>query len=150
MHKEYGRTFWQHLQVAYVSNSGIFYQHWLLNCIYNARFWVPSQDRKGSAMLYGETSIAAEVVHDLPIMHEEVERRFWTYIYIYISPLLSTPCHFCYNWLSYFTQNATFGVPYHHRKWNAVLQWEIYVAAEVLHNLPKMYKEGQRSLWQHP
>ncbi len=80
MHKEYGRTLWQHLQVAYVSNSGIFYQHWLLNCIYNARFWVPSQDRKGSAMLYGETSIAAEVVHNLPIMYEEVERRFWTHL----------------------------------------------------------------------
>ena len=31
-------------------------------------------------MLYGETSIADEVVHNFPIMYEEVERRFGTHL----------------------------------------------------------------------
>ena len=37
---------------------------------------VTSQDKEGSNMLYGETSIAFEVVHNLPDMYKEVERSF--------------------------------------------------------------------------
>ena len=44
--------------------------------MYNARFWATSQDREGSNMLYGETSIAVEVVHNLPDIYKEVERSF--------------------------------------------------------------------------
>ena len=46
--------------------------------------------------------------------------------------------------------HARFGVPYHHRKLDAVLQWEACIATEVLQNLSKIYKKGWRSLWEHP
>ena len=43
--------------------------------MYNARFWVPSQNGKWDGILQGETSIAAEVVHNFPQMYNKDERR---------------------------------------------------------------------------
>ena len=48
-----------------------------------------------------------------------------------------------------FRQNISFGAPSLHRKWDAVLQGETTIAAEVFHNLPPMYKDDCKSFWQH-
>jgi len=34
-------------------------------------------------------------------------------------------------------------------KWDAVLQGETTIAAQVFHNLPQMYKDDCNSFWQH-
>ena len=46
-------------------------------------------------------------------------------------------------------QTARFGVPYQHRKWDAILQWEAFIADEVVHILPEMYKTDRKNFWQH-
>ena len=46
-------------------------------------------------------------------------------------------------------QTARFGVPYQNRKWDAILQWEAFIADEVVHILPEMYETDRKSFWQH-
>ena len=55
----------------------------------------------------------------------------------------SYPCHaFSANVDS---QNARFGIHSQQRKWDAVLQGDIVIAAEVFYNLPWMYEEDGRT-----
>ena len=60
-----------------------FNQEWLSICTQNIRFLVPSshsRHRKWDGVLQGETSIAAEVVHNLPLMYEIDNSSFWKHM----------------------------------------------------------------------
>ena len=97
-------------------------------------------------MLQGGISIVAKVFHNLPQIHEQGRRSFWQHLK---SPLLLIPCNLCQGWLSNFTQNTKCRVPYQRGKWDAVLQGESYIAAEVFHNIAQMHEKDLGSFWKH-
>ena len=66
-----------------------------------------------------------------------------------MSLLWETPCHFYRKELSTFVQNIRLWVPSQHMKWDAALQWETFIAAWLLINLPLLYNGSWQSLWQH-
>ena len=83
-----------------------FYRGRLSNCTQNAgRYWVPSHHMKFNALLQKETHIAAEVVHNLPLIIYDDLMPSST------SNLLFTSCHFYWGRLSNCTQNVRLGVP---------------------------------------
>ena len=59
------------------------------------------------------------------------------------------PCHFCRCQLSNSIQNARLWVPALYKKWDAVVQGQTSIAAEVIHSLPYMQKEDGCSYWFH-
>ena len=116
----------------------------LSNCIWNTRFWVPSQHGKYHDTLQGMLHIAVGVFHTLPLMHKARCKSFWHHL---LPQICIKPCHFCMGCLSNCIQNIRFWVPSWHMKWVEILQLEVSITAEVFHNLPLMQMEGGMIFW---
>ena len=125
-----------------------FCQSLLYNFIQNARFWVPSQHWKEDDVLWlwPGVFLANVMFYYLPHIHRENIRSYWK---ASKHPLWVIPCHFCIGGLSNCIQKARFWVPYQHKKWDAMLQGEIFIADEVVHILPCIYKADSGSFWHH-
>ena len=123
-----------------------FCQSLLYNFIQNERFRVPSQHWKEDDVLWPDVFLATVVFYYLPHIHRKNIMSYWQ---ASKHPLWVIPCHFCIGWLSNCIQKARFRVPYQHKKWDDMLQGEIFIAGEVVHILPCIYKADSGSFWHH-
>ena len=97
-------------------------------------------------MLRGKTSIANQLVYNLPLMLDKGRRCFWQHLKaphgsdrVISAEIDSQISH----------EIPDFGVAYQHWKWDNVSKGKIYIAVEVFHTIHCMYEEDERIIWQH-